>query len=288
MNLFDFFKKKTSLKTEYIPNWYSHALERNVILDIYLPPGYKKQPNTFYPLLLVNDGQDLPRMNYKKIVGEMFDKNEIPPFITVGIHANSDRIREYGTARQPDYKGRGDWAIWHKTFVLEELLPFLRSSYHASSDPSEVYFAGFSLGALSALDIAWSAPDVFGGAGVFSGALWWRWSDVRPEDPDADRIMHDIIRTDNSSTRPNNQFFWFQTGTKDEDEDRNNNGVIDAIDDTLACIEALQSRGYYREQIRYLEIENGTHDPETWGKAMPDFLDWIFNNIGGGMEQTGY
>ncbi len=284
MNLFNLFKKKSPLKTEHIPNWYSHALERDVVIDIYLPPGYRKVPNSYYPLLLLNDGQDLPRMNFKNILKEAFDQNAVPAFIAVGIHANQDRIREYGTVRQVDYKGRGDWAKWHKEFVISELLPFLRDTYHASSDPSEVYFAGFSLGALSALDIAWSEPEIFGGAGVFSGALWWRWSDVSPHDPDADRIMHDIIRTDNRHHRPNDQFFWFQAGTKDEDEDRNNNGVIDAIDDTLSCIEAILERGYSTEQVRYLEIQDGTHDPETWGKAMPDFLDWIFHRIGGGME----
>jgi enterochelin esterase-like enzyme len=209
----------------------------------------------------------------------MFDKDTVQPFIAVGLHCNHDRIREYGTARQPDYKGRGDKAPQYRDFVLNEMLPYLRSEYHASSDPSEVFFAGFSLGGLSAIDIAWSAPNVFGGAGVFSGALWWRWSDVRPEDPDADRIMHDIIATDTEHYRPNGQFFWFQAGTQDEQDDRNHNGVIDAIDDTLSCMEAIMERGYPAEQLRYLEIENGTHAPATWGKAMPDFLDWMLGSI---------
>ena len=161
---------------------------------------------------------------------------------------------------------------------MDELLPFLFRQYRLSDMTEDCAIAGFSLGGLSAFDIGWANPHVFGTIGVFSGALWWRWSSVSPEDPDADRIMHDIIL---KTTKVNeNQYFWFQCGTLDEDEDRNNNGVIDAIDDTLDLISAIQTKGFRDESIRYLEIENGHHDPETWGKAMPDFLEWRLSNPG--------
>ena len=279
-----FFKKKSPLKIEHFDNWYSSELDRDVIIDVYLPPGHKKDGKTIYPLLVLNDGQDLPRMQFFQILEQLFTARDIPPFIAVGLHANADRMHEYGTVRQVDYKGRGRKAPAFKAFVMSELIPFVRQEYGASSDPSECFYAGFSLGGLSALDIAWSEPETFGGAGVFSGALWWRWSDVDAANPDADRIMHDIIQYDNEKHRPNNQFFWFQAGTMDEEDDRNNNGIIDAIDDTLACIEVILERGYHTEQVRYLEIKEGTHDPETWGRAMPDFLNWIFNRVGGGLE----
>lgn len=87
--------------------------------------------------------------------------------------------------------------------------------------------------------------------------------------------MHDII-CEILGVSDIEQYFWFQCGTLDEDEDRNNNGVIDAIDDTMDMIKALQSKGFSDEYIRYIEIEDGEHDPRTWGKAMPDFLIWTF------------
>ncbi len=279
-----FFKKKSPLKIEHFDDWYSSELDRAVVLDIYLPPGFKKDGKTTYPLLVLNDGQDLPRMQFFQILEQLYTTQDVPPFIAVGIHANDDRMYEYGTVRQVDYKGRGSKAPAFKSFVMNELIPFLRYEYGASSDPSECFYAGFSLGGLSALDIVWSEPETFSGVGVFSGALWWRWSDVDPNDPDADRIIHDIIQYDTQKHRPNDQFFWFQAGTKDEEDDRNNNGVIDAIDDTIACIETILGRGYHTDQVRYLEIKDGTHDPKTWGRAMPDFLNWIFNRVGGGLE----
>lgn len=286
MNLFDalgFPSKKYAPSIEHVSHWHSGALGRNVQFDIYLPPGYHQRSDVTYPLLLINDGQDLPRMDFKKILKHMNKGRAIPHLIVVGIYAGDERIREYGTLRQADYKGRGDKAPQYKSFIMNELLPFLRGRLAISDHPGEIVFAGFSLGGLSALDIAWSEPEVFGGAGIFSGALWWRWEDVNPEDPDGGRIMHDIIL--NSDAAPHgNQYFWFMAGTGDEDEDRNNNGVIDAIDDTVHCLESMITIGLEEEQTRYFEVQDGTHDPQTWGVAMPDFLDWMFSEVGGGQE----
>lgn len=254
----------------------SPVLGREVDIDIYLPPDYNTRRDRRYPVLLLNDGQDLPRMHFNQILKKIYESKRLPYVIAVGIYCGHDRMREYGTARQADYKGRGDRAGLYRDFILTELLPFIRHRFRTTESREETAFAGFSLGGLSALDIALANPQVFGAAGIFSGALWWRWSPVDPHNPDADRIMHDIIYTAGNIT-PNAQRFWFQTGTLDENEDRNNNGVIDAIDDTLDCMGALRYRGCRDEQLRYLEIPNGTHDPQTWGIAMPDFLDWTFH-----------
>lgn len=254
-----------------IPHFQSVALGREVKIDVYLPPSYRDRRDRKFPLLIFNDGQDLPRADYARTLERLWRRGDVPYFISVGLHANAERAREYGTARQPDYKGRGDKAGRHRDFVVGELLPMLRERFRITRKPHKTAFAGFSLGGLSALDVAWSLPENFGTAGVFSGALWWRWAPVDPRDPDGQRIMHDIVASW-PGPADNGQRFWFQTGTLDEEEDRNNNGVIDAIDDTLDLIRLLRKKGYPESDIRYFEMEGGTHDPQTWGEAMPDFL----------------
>src|SRR5262249_6152174 len=136
-----------------------------------------------------------------------------------------------------------------------------------------VSFAGFSLGGLSALDIVWNHPQAFSKAGVFSGSLWWRTKGLDDGyNEDSDRIMHAQVRA--GQYHPGQQFF-FETGTQDETADRNKNGVIDSIDDTVALIEALVAKGYDRERdIRYLELPDGKHDVPTWTRAFPVFLKW--------------
>jgi hypothetical protein len=71
--------------------------------------------------------------------------------------------------------------------------------------------------------------------------------------------------------------FWFETGTEDETSDRNNNGIIDSIEDTTDLMDELVKKGYDRSKaIRYVEIKGGKHDQETWSTIMPDFLEWAF------------
>ena len=127
--------------------------------------------------------------------------------------------------------------LLYQQFIFETLLPFTKKTYPLFSF-KEKSFCGFSLGGLNALDIVWNHPKEFSKAGIFSGSLWWR--NVSQDDPAFDernhRIMHNQIR--NEMYAPWLKFF-FETGTLDETADRNNNGIIDSIDDTLSLIEEL-------------------------------------------------
>ncbi len=258
-----------------VKNFYSDSLDRKVQFDVYLPAAYHFFLQKRYPLLIFNDGQDLPVMHLSDRLADLYRKKAIRPVIAVGIHANRDRMREYGVVSRPDYRGRGDRAPQYARFIFSELLPYLNGTFRLSGVTAETAIAGFSLGGLSALDIAWANPGIFGITGVFSGSLWWRWEPVQGRaDPDAARIMHHIIRS-SAGTNPG-QRYWFETGTQDETEDRNNNNVIDAIDDTIDLIRELKLKGVPDADIRYLEIQGGQHNPQTWGLAVSDFLLWAY------------
>ena len=75
--------------------------------------------------------------------------------------------------------------------------------------------------------------------------------------------------------------FFLTTGSLDETHDRNKNGIIDSIDDTLALINELEALGYKNDKdICYLNYEDGRHDITTWARAMPEFLKWGWGNNG--------
>jgi enterochelin esterase-like enzyme len=250
----------------------SRFLQREVVIDFYLPPSEEIR-GSHPSLLLINDGQDLPKMPFSRIMEKLYAANNLHPLLCCGIHASKERRLEYGTQHFPDYKERGIKAPLYTSFILEELLPFIESRY-AGFQCKEKAFAGFSLGGLSALDIVWNRPDIFSKAGVFSGSLWWRSLDQHHPDYDdhRHRIMHRQIR--NGRYAPGLQFF-FQCGNLDETKDRNKNGIIDSIDDTLDLIKELEAKGYKSgADINYLEFPDGYHDISTWGRAMPEFLKW--------------
>jgi len=247
-------------------------LNRDVHVDFYIPP--RTADRTSLSLLLINDGQDLVTMNFDEILDDLYESNEITNLFCIGIHCSKDRKNEYGTAKYLDYKGRGARAALYNRFIFEELLPFVRSTLFIYSF-KEKCFAGFSLGGLCALDIVWNHPEEFTKAGVFSGSLWWRDKDQDDADfnEDTDRIMHRQVRESNNFA-PWLKFF-FEVGTLDEVADRNKNGVIDSIDDTISLIDELVKVGYDRQNgIKFLELKDGRHDVPTWAKAFPDFLKW--------------
>lgn len=253
--------EQTTLTSDY--------LERDVIIDAYLPK------NIILPdqmsLLLVNDGQDLLKMPFDQLLDNEITKGNIEPLMVIGIHCGEDRKLEYGTAYRQDFKGRGSKAGLYNKFIFDELLPYIRKQYNVPNF-KEKAFAGFSLGGLCALDIVWNHVNQFTKVGVFSGSLWWRRKSYdEGYNDEMDRIMHLQVRKGIFS--PWLKFF-FECGTEDEKEDRNNNGIIDSIDDTLDLVHELKAKGYTDEHITYLELEGGRHDVKTWGKVFPQFLQW--------------
>ncbi len=248
---------------------HSEYLERAVTINIYMPSKIKYLDQV--SLVLFNDGQDLIKMSFDEIFSDLLTSGSIEPIVCVGIHCGPERKMEYGTAYSADFNGRGAKAGLYSKFIFDELLPFIRKKYNAPSFKDKS-FAGFSLGALSAMDIAWNYASEFRKVGLFSPSLWWRRKGYEDGyDDEQDRLMHLQIRK--GKFHPWLQFF-IECGELDETADRNNNGIIDSIDDALDLIVALKAKGYTEKHIQYLQVEEGKHDIETWAKIVPQFLKW--------------
>lgn len=247
--------------------FFSLFLKRQIKLDIY---GSQSSTANCADLLLINDGQDLLTMSFSSMLR---DYPGYFPLVCVGIHAGDERKLEYGVAGFPDYMGRGRKADLYATFVLEELFSFLHTCMPNVTFRKK-FLAGFSLGGLMAFDMMIDHPQFFSSVGVFSGSFWWRskaLDDGYVEE--IHRIMHAKIRT---KQKHKELRFFLQTGQLDEKADRNKNGIIDSIDDTLAIINELEKIGYSQaHHITYVEVPDGKHDVSTWARVMPEFLKWL-------------
>lgn len=246
-------------------------LKRKVELDVFLPEGLLG--NERLNLLLLNDGQDASELMLQETLGELYSKGKTAAIVAVAIKASDDRVQEYGVARVPDFLNRGAKASAYTHFIVKELLPFLENNIPYPINGTRA-FAGYSLGGLSAFDVAWNNDSVFDVIGVMSGAFWWRRKDLTDGYTDADRILHQVI---NQSTDKPELKFWLMTGTEDEKADRNKNFIIDSIDDTIDVIKELLMKGYQRpDDICYYEMVGGEHNVKTWAKVLPAFLTWAF------------
>src|SRR5437870_1759129 len=84
---------------------HSAYLHREVIVDIYFPSQVSNL--TDISLLLINDEQNLPEMEFENMLEELYNSDSITPLFCVGIHCGKERKNEYGTVDVLDYKGRG-------------------------------------------------------------------------------------------------------------------------------------------------------------------------------------
>ena len=251
---------------------YSRHLQRKVALTIiHSPlPDDKNQVN----LLLLNDGQDIDQMRLVPLLDSLYADGRLQPLVVVAIHAG-DRMQEYGIADRPDFMKRGSKAKHYNDFVDNELMPFIKKQSGIRKFKS-VAIAGWSLGGLSAFDIAWNNSNKIDKAGIFSGSFWWRDKDSNDSSYSDEKNRIILAKMRAARKKPDTQF-WFMSGSLEESSDRDKDGIIDVQDDIEDLRFLLMERGLVsKENLPYTIDKLGKHDMATWSRNLPDFLIWAF------------
>ena len=71
--------------------------------------------------------------------------------------------------------------------------------------------------------------------------------------------------------------YWFYAGDKEEEGDRNKDGIIDVVDDTQDLLALIKTKNICPPgDIVYKEASDGKHDQASWSKVLPEFLLWAF------------
>ena len=266
-----FFSCKSEIKKQE-DEIYSRHLQRKVqltILNTSLPDNSDQ-----WNLLLLNDGNEMEKLDLQKIIDSLYKLKKIGPLIVVGIHT-ADRLKEYGVSTKADYEGRGAKAEDYSEFIGNELIPFIKKNSGAKKFKT-VAIAGVSLGGLSALDVAWNNSNKIDKAGILSGSFWWRDKDITDSSysDDKNRIMIAKMR---ASRKTPKQEYFFSYGLKEEESDRDKDGIIDVADDTKDVIQTMmQYRKIPKSSIMIVENPKGRHDWPWWREVMPAFLEWAF------------
>ncbi len=265
---------RATVQVVALPDFASVALGNSREIGVFLPPGYEHAGTRRYPTLYVNDGQDQDALQLRETLATLFQRRQIPPIIAVAVPTNDDRLQEYGTAVCPNAQQLGSKAAQYAHFLTGELMPAINQGFRTSQNPADMGIFGVSLGGLSAFDIAWNHPDKFGVVGVMSGSFWWRAAADETAVSPHELIAHEMVRR--TAAKPTLRL-WFEAATQDEASDRDNNGVIDAIQDTLELIEELEKIGFsHGEDVMYVEVAGGRHSYHTWSQQFPHFLRWAF------------
>ncbi|NJN54562.1 MAG: hypothetical protein HC804_07285 [Anaerolineae bacterium] len=76
---------------------------------------------------------------------------------------------------------------------------------------------------------------------MLSGSFWWRAAADETAIEPGRRIAHNLVR---QGPKREGLRFWFEAATQDEVSDRDQNGVIDAIQDTQELMDEIGKAGH--------------------------------------------
>ena len=159
----------------------SAYVERRAV-RVWTPADY--DPSVKYDVIYMHDGQNLfdasitwnhQEWGVDEVLSQMFAAGEIRPCIAVGIDNSPLRYEEYYPSMicddvpagvlPEDFKALGDEYL---QFVVEEVKPWIDSTYSTWGDPDHTFIMGSSCGGLISSYALCRYPEVFGGAACLS------------------------------------------------------------------------------------------------------------------------
>lgn len=196
---------------------------RNV--DVWLPPGYEKDAGKRYPVIYMHDGQNLfdPRTSYigvdwgiDETMTRLVSEKRVREAIIVGIWNTPKRIAEYMPQKAvtgasikllkdaPPLERGEILSDNYLKFLVNELKPFIDSTYRSLPDRKHTFIMGSSMGGLISAYAISEYPQVFGGAGCIST----HW-------PAGEGIVIDYLKKHLPDARTHKLYFDYGTETLD-------------------------------------------------------------------------
>jgi predicted alpha/beta superfamily hydrolase len=231
-------------------------------ITIYLPAGYDENPERRYPVLYLQDGQNLFDAERAYVPGNHWRVQEAAdaaigertasPMIIVGVdHAGPARVDEYTPTREAKYNGGGR-AEDYGRFLAEELKPAIDAAFRTLPDRENTAIGGSSLGGLVSLHLAVTRPDLFGRAAVMSPSIWW-----------ADRAVLNTVDAFNGQPPR----MWLDIGGREG---------LEALHDVRRLREVIARKGWSDETFHYFEDRRADHSERAWAKRIRSVLEFLF------------
>jgi predicted alpha/beta superfamily hydrolase len=241
----------------------SRLLEDHHDLIVYIPPTYDVEVERRFPVLYMQDGQNLFDPETSFIPGNYWRMGEtadalieagaIEPIIIVGIYnVGVKRIDEYTPVE--DKRLGGGQADAYGRMLVEELQPFIDQQYRTLPGAGNCGMGGSSLGGLVTLYLGLRYPAKFSRLAVLSPSVWWR--------------NRTILKTVVALTQKPGLRIWLDIGTKESAR---------ALPDARALRDGLIKKGWrLGEDLVYFEAEGAEHTESAWAERVAPMLRFLF------------
>ena len=154
----------------------SEKLGNERTLIVLLPAGYSQATDRRYPVLYLNDGQNLMdestsfngvEWQVDETVNALIAEGRLEPMIVVGVYNTPDREAEFTPGEGE--AARGDA---YAAFLADEVKPFIDEMYRTMADRDHAAVGGGGLGAVIALRTVMLRGEAFGLCLAFNP---WDW-----------------------------------------------------------------------------------------------------------------
>jgi predicted alpha/beta superfamily hydrolase len=241
---------------------------------VYLPLGYRPFSRIRYPVLYLQDGQNVfdsatafggVEWKVDETAERLIRKKLIEPLIIVAIaNMGDDRVHEYAPTRgviseeakrKKRSKGLGRR---YGEFLIGELKPYIDRKYRTRRDAEFTGIGGSSLGGLLALSLGLWFPNVFTKLIAMSPSVWWDNEVIVQMVEDLDRKLPLKI--------------WLDTGTQEEGWKR-----------ARHLRDALVEKGWIlHRDLQYTERKGGEHSEAAWAERVDPALRFLFPAVRSG------
>lgn len=239
--------------------------ERDFI--VYLPPGYDDDDARRYPVLYLQDGQNLMNeatayagveWRIDETAQRLLEHQAIEPVIIVGVYNTDARSAEFmpPSAGSPAGTARGDD---YARMLVTELKPFVDERYRTMTGPEKTGIGGSGLGGLIALHTVRQYPDAFGRVALLTPFL-------RAGD-------QPILQALGEMAFLKGKRIWIDMGTE-------SGGFLpgdDPAGDARALVAAIERAGVQQgRELRYRQIDGIAHGEALWAERVGPVLTFLY------------
>jgi enterochelin esterase-like enzyme len=246
------------------PDFPSAYLPDKRDLIVYVPQDYDRHPDRTYPVLYLQDGQNLfdPRTSFipgrtwqvREHADEAIRAGEVEPLIIVGIYNTGARLAEYTHER--DWRMGGGQAEQYGFTLTREILPWIATRYRVRTGRENNGLGGSSLGGLVTLYLGLRHAEHFGKLAVMSPSVWWNHKSI---------LGYLNERAPEIWDRPK---LWLDVGDK---EGKRTVHDIEALNRRLKANHWLPG-----ETLHFEKVNGGTHDEASWSRRVRPMLRFLF------------
>jgi predicted alpha/beta superfamily hydrolase len=264
---------KRTLKSVWCPQ---RRNRRDV--DVYLPASYRTATTRRYPIVYMQDGQNLsdPATAFAgtwdlEAALERLAARGLE-LIVVGVHhAGEERLTEYSPF--PDRKLGGGEGELYLSFLVNTLKPRVDRLFRTRAGCDDTAIFGSSMGGLISLYAYFRHPSVFGRAGVMSPSLWF-----------GQGAILDYV---GAATAPGGRIYLDVGGREGAGTLKNTRQLARLLvrkgfrRDTRARREAQPATERRARKppssLRYVEDPDGGHQEGAWAYRLEGALDFLFD-----------